>query len=81
MLRHRENERRRWLGLGLAVALFASSGCAGSQLSSRDLQVLETANRAEILQAQRTVMDLRAEAQRLQQELGEIGRASCRERV
>jgi LysM repeat protein len=45
------------------------TGCAGNP-SVRDLQVTQAALKAESLQAQRTIMDLRAEMQAVQRELG-----------
>lgn len=57
------------LGLMLLAAL-AASGCAGAQPTERDFQVMEAAHKAESAQAQRTILDLRAEVQGLQKELG-----------
>jgi LysM repeat protein len=58
------------LGGVLLVALAAASGCAGSQPTERDFQVMQTAYNAESAQTQRTILDLRAEVQGLQRELG-----------
>jgi LysM repeat protein len=52
-----------WCGLWMVA------GCAGNP-SVRDLQLTQTVLKAESLQAQRTIADLRAELQGLQQELG-----------
>lgn len=54
----------------LVVALLVSGGCTWFRSSSaRDLQVMETALKAESQQSQRTITDLRAELQGLQQQL------------
>ena len=52
-----------WCGLGVVA------GCAGNA-SVRDYQVTQAAFKAESMQAQRTIMDLRAEMQGIQRELG-----------
>lgn len=62
----------------LIVALVVLGGCAGLQTTTHDLQVMETAARAEFQQAQRTILDLRAEIQVLQRELGTARAAQAR---
>ena len=52
-----------WCGLGVVA------GCAGNA-SVRDFQVTQAAFKAESTQAQRTIMDLRAEMRGIQRELG-----------
>ncbi|HZC67244.1 MAG TPA: hypothetical protein VE201_01370, partial [Nitrospirales bacterium] len=52
------------------------AGCAGP--SVRDFQMMQTALKAESLQAQRTIMDLRTEMQGLQRELGVARAAQAR---
>ena len=58
------------LGGVLLAALAAASGCTGFQPTARDFQVMQAAHDAESAQTQRTILDLRAEAQGLQRELG-----------
>ena len=57
-------------GCVLLVALAAASGCAGARPTERDFQVMQAAYNAESAQTQRTILDLRAEVQGLQRELG-----------
>ena len=57
------------LHAALWCGLWMVAGCAGNP-SVRDLQVTQAALKAESLQSQRTIADLRAELQGLQQELG-----------
>ncbi len=64
--------------LVLIVALLLLGGCTWFRSSARDLRVMETALKAESAQAQRTMMELRAEIQRLQQELGAARTAQAR---
>ena len=52
------------------IGLFLWAGCAGPQPSARDLQVIESASKAESMQAQRTILDLHAAIQSLQRDLG-----------
>jgi len=59
-----------WCGLWMVA------GCAGP--SVRDLQMTQAALKAESLQSQRTIMDLRAEMQGLQRELGVARAAQAR---
>ena len=54
----------------LLLAALAMLGCAGARPTERDFQVMETAHKAESAQSQRTILDLRAEIQGLQRELG-----------
>src|SRR3989442_11286574 len=54
------------------------AGCAGPQPSARDLQVIESASKAESMQAQRTILDLHAEIQGLQRDLGAARAAQAR---
>lgn len=58
------------LGPVLLTALLAQQGCARSGPSAQDLQMLDAAGKAESQQAQRTILELRGEAQGLQRELG-----------
>jgi len=58
------------LGSVLLATLLAQQGCARSGPSAQDLQMLEAAGKAESQQAQRTIIELRGEAQGLQRELG-----------
>lgn len=62
----------------LIIGLLLWAGCAGPQPSARDLQVIESASKAESVQAQRTILDLRAEIQGLQRELGAARAAQAR---
>ena len=64
------------LHAALWCSLWMVAGCAGP--SVRDLQVTQAALKAESLQAQRTVMDLRAEVQGVQRELGAARAAQAR---
>ena len=57
------------LHAALWCGLWMVAGCAGNP-SVRDLQVTQAALKAESLQSQRTIADLRAEMQGVQQELG-----------
>ena len=52
----------------LLAGLLAGTGCMGSK--ARDLQVMESASKAEAIQTQRTILDLRIEIQNLQRNLG-----------
>ncbi|HZC66998.1 MAG TPA: hypothetical protein VE201_00110, partial [Nitrospirales bacterium] len=56
--------------------LWMVAGCAGP--SVRDFQMMQTALKAESLQAQRTITDLRTEMQGLQRELGAARAAQAR---
>ena len=60
------------------IGLFLWAGCAGPQPSARDLQVIESASKAESMQAQRTILDLHAEIQGLQRDLGAARAAQAR---
>ena len=62
----------------LLCALLLGAGCAGSQSSARDLQVIESASKAESMQAQRTIQDLHGEIQALQRDLGATRAAQAR---
>jgi len=57
------------LRAALWCGLWIVAGCAGNA-SVRDFQVTQAAFKAESTQAQRTIMDLRAEMQVIQRELG-----------
>ena len=56
------------LHAALWCGLWMVAGCAGP--SVRDFQITQAALKAESLQAQRTIMDLRAEMQGLEREMG-----------
>src|SRR2546428_2267911 len=60
------------------IGLFLWAGCAGPQPSARDLQVIEYASKAESMQAQPTILDLHAETQGLQRDLGAARAAQAR---
>jgi nucleoid-associated protein YgaU len=66
------------LGSVLLATLLAQQGCARSGPSAQDMQMLEAAGKAESHQAQRTIMELRGEAQGLQRELGAARAAQAR---
>ena len=71
--------KRRLLTLGLLCPLLpVLGGCEGLHTTTRDLQMVETAARAESQQAQRTLLDLRAGIQVLQRELGAARAAQAR---
>jgi len=60
----------------LLTGLWMVAGCAGP--SVRDLQMTQATLKAESMQAQRTIMDLRTEIQGLQRELGATRAALAR---
>lgn len=60
----------------LLTGLWMAAGCSGP--SVRDLQVTQATLKAESMQAQRTIMDLRTEIQGLQRELGATRAAQAR---
>ncbi len=64
------------LHAALWCGLWMVAGCAGP--SVRDFQVTQAALKAESVQAQRTITDLRAEMQGLQRELGAARAAQAR---
>lgn len=71
-----ENRRRR--GYGALVGVLLMSGCAWSGPSAGDLRVTQSAHQAESLQAQRTILELHAEVQGLQRDLGAARAAQAR---
>jgi LysM repeat protein len=66
------------LRLASVLAIFMITGCAASGPTIRDYQVITQALHADARQAQRTIMDLEAQREALQRDLGEARTARAR---
>lgn len=66
------------VGSVLLLGLLGGTGCAKTAIAARDAQVLDAASKAETIQNQRTIFELRSDIQQLQQELGAARAAQAR---
>ena len=62
----------------LLLGFLVGTGCAWTKTTARDVQVMEAANKAETIQSQRTILELRGEIHSLQRELGAARAAQAR---